>query len=205
MFTFKPGRLPAVWADFQGLLPLCPQQRGEGETPEGVRPVYRWVEGRSSTDSAGRTWSFTAIQCEEIHKEGSRSLWAWVTDLEVNPQTVVEVALQGGRQRWPIENQGVNIQKNSGLNLEHAYRHGAPWEAYYYLLQSAHILLQRVEKGSLLRQLAQAQGLPSALALFGSLKNMALRLLESVRHLHAPDQAYDAQQAAAMQIRLDSS
>jgi len=205
VFTFKEGRLPALWADFQGLLGLCPQQRVEWETPDGVRQVYRWVEGLSYTDSAGRTWTFTAIQCEETNKDGSTALWAWITDLEVNRQTVVEVALKGGRQRWHIENQGFNTQKNSGLNLEHAYSHGPQWEVYYYLLQIAHMLLQLVEKGSLLRQLAQAQGLPSAMALFGSLKNMAQRLLDSLRYLPWPDDAYDAQQAAAMQIRLDSS
>ncbi len=32
-------RLPAVWADFQSLLPLCPNHRLEHTTPEGVRQV----------------------------------------------------------------------------------------------------------------------------------------------------------------------
>jgi hypothetical protein len=205
VFTFKEGRLPAVWADFQGLLTLCPGQCVELVTPAGVRQVYRWVHGVSYTDSAGRTWSFTAIQCEEIGKDGSKALWAWVTDLEVNRDTVVEVATKGGRHRWHIENQGFNTQKNSGLNLEHAYSHGEQWAAYYYLLQIAHLLLQLVEKGSLLRQLAQAQGRRGALALYGSLKNMAQRLLESIRYLRWPEAAYDAQAAAAIQIRLDSS
>jgi hypothetical protein len=52
-----------------------------------------------------------------------KHLGAWLTQLEVNHATVVEVSLKGGRQRWHIENQGVNTQKNSGLNLEHAYSH----------------------------------------------------------------------------------
>ena len=39
----------------------------------------------------------------------------------------------------------------------------------------------------------------------GSLKNMAQRLLDSLRYLPWPDDASDAQQAAAMQIRRDSS
>jgi len=45
----------------------------------------------------------------------------------------------------------------------------------------------------------------SALALYGSLKNMAQRLLDSIRYLHWPEQAYDADAARRMQIRLDSS
>jgi hypothetical protein len=205
VYTFKPGRLPAVWADFQGLLRLCPEDRVELVTPAGVRQVYRWVHGLSYTDTQGRTWTFTGIQCEETFKDGSTALWAWVTDLEVNRDTVIEVATKGGRQRWHIENQGFNTQKNSGLNLEHAYSHGAQWAAYYYLLQIAHLLLQLLEKGSLLRQLAAEQGKKSALELFGSLKNMAQRLLESVRYLRWPGSAYDPAAARGMQIRLDSS
>jgi hypothetical protein len=204
VYSFKPGRLPAVWADFQGLLQLCPEQRVELVTPAGVRQVYRWVHGLSYTDSKGRTWTFTAIQCEETCPDGTAALWAWVTNLVVDRGTVVEVATKGGRQRWHIENQGFNTQKNSGLNLEHAYSHGPQWPAYYYLLQIAHLLLQLVEKGSLLRQLAAESG-KTPLQLFGSLKNMAERLRESVRFLRWPSAAYDAAAAGAIQIRLDSS
>jgi hypothetical protein len=204
IYTFKPGRLPAVWADFQGLLALCPEQRVELVTPAQVRQVYRWVHDLSYTDSAGRPWTFTAIQGEEIHADGTRGLWAWVTDLEVSHDTVIEVATKGGRHRWHLENQGFNTQKNSGLNLEHAYSHGASWAAYYFLLQIAHMLLQLVEKGSLLRQLA-AEVSRTPRQLFGSLKNMAQRLLESVRYRHWPETAYDTAAARRIQIRLDSS
>ena len=44
LYTFQPGRLPALWRDFQGLLSLCPDQRVELTTPQRVRQVYRWVK-----------------------------------------------------------------------------------------------------------------------------------------------------------------
>jgi len=66
------------------------------------------------------------------------------------------------------------------------------------------MLLQLVEKGSLLRQLAQQQSKPTAVELFGSLKNMAQRLLESLRYRRWQDEAFDAAAAARIQIRLDS-
>ncbi len=204
VFVFKPGRLPAVWADFQALLALCPEQYVELVTPAGVRQVYRWVNAVSYIDSDGRPWTFTALQCEEYPVEGPPTLWAWVTDLEVNRDTVVEVATKGGRQRWHIENQGFNTQKNSGLNLEHAYSHGEQWATYYYLLQIAHLLLQLVEKGSLLRQLAVEHGKQTALELFGSLKNMASRLLESVRFQRWGSLDIEGAEAGRRQIRLDS-
>ena len=124
--------------------------------------------------------------------------------MEVDRETVIAVATDGGRQRWRAENEGFNTQKNSGLNLEHAYSHTC-WQAYYFLLQIAHLLLQLVEKGSLLLHLAQEQGKRRAVDLFGSLKNMAQRLLESLRYRHWPDEVFDRAAAGAIQIRLDSS
>jgi hypothetical protein len=127
-----------------------------------------------------------------------------VTPLRVDRDTVAAVATRGGRERWREEDEGFNTQKNSGLNLEHAYSH-ENWAAYYFLLQIAPMLLQLVEKGSLLRQLAQQQGKRAAVALFGALKNMAQRLLGSLRYRHWEDEAFDAAAAARMQIRLNSS
>ena len=72
-------------------------------------------------------------------------------------------------------------------------------------MQIAHLLLQLVEKGSLLRHLAAEQGKRTAVELFGSLKNMAQRLLESLRYRHWPDEVFDPAAAGPIQIRLDSS
>jgi hypothetical protein len=204
VYVFKEGRLPSLWTEFQALLALCPEQCVEMWTPQGVYRVYRWVNDLSYTDSAGRQWKLSAIQCEETDKKGKKHLWSWLTDLEVNHQTVMEVAMKGGRQRWHIENQGFNTQKNSNLNLEHAYSHDEHWAVYYYLLQIAHLLLQLVEKGSLLLHLAQEQGKATAVALYGSLETMAQRLLESVRYLHWPEAVFKAG-GKRIQIRLDSS
>ena len=204
IYTFQPGRLPALWQDFQGLLQLCPENRVEWTTPDGIRQVYRWVNDLHYIDAAGRAWTFHAIHCREIRRDGTESEWAWVTSLEVGRETVVEVATNGGRERWRAENEGFNTQKNSGLNLEHAYSHTC-WAAYYFLLQIAHLLLQLVEKGSLLRRLAQEQGKRTAVELYGSLKNMAQRLLESLRYRHWPDEVFGGTGARPIQIRLDSS
>jgi hypothetical protein len=200
--VFKEGRLPALWRDFQGLLTLCPEQKVEVHTPQKVQQSYRWVNGLDYTDSDGRPWQLNAIQCDETHSDGTKGRWAWLTWLEVTAQTVAEVATQAGRQRWCIENQGFNVQKNSELNLEHAYSEGGHWSAYYHLLQIAHIMLQLLEKGSLLLRLAQEQGKRSAVALFGSLKNMADRLLESLRNLRWPEEAFAA---VRIQVRFDTS
>jgi len=205
LLVFQPGRLPSVWEDFQQLLALCPERRVEVELPDGTRQVYRWVNGLSYTDSAGRPWTFNALCCEETRPGAQTTTWAWATDLAVGRRTVVEIATRGGRQRWCIENEGFNTQKNSDLRLEHAYSHGAEQlKAFYYLLQIAHLMLQLLEKGSLLRQLAAEVG-KSPLELFGSVRNMARRLLESLRNRAWPAEAFSGAAAKKVQVRLDSS
>jgi hypothetical protein len=204
IYVFKEGRTPALWRDFRGLLELCPEQRVEVATPQRAHQVYRWVHDLDYVDSDKRSWQFNAIHCRETKKNGEVTEWSWVTRLEVNRATVQEVATRGGRERWREENEGFNTQKNSGLNLEHAYSH-KNWAAYYFLLQIAHMLLQLVEKGSLLRRLAVQQGKKTAVELFGALKNMAQRLLESLRYRLWEDEAFDAASSARIQIRLNSS
>ncbi len=75
---------------------------------------------------------------------------------------------------------------------------------YYYLLQIAHMIQQLVEAGSLLRNLAAEFG-RTPMQLFGSLKNLARRLLDAFRYMVLNDQAFDPLRAASIQIRLDSS
>jgi hypothetical protein len=204
VFTFKSGHMPAVWEDFQSLLKLCPENILERAVDGGVHQVYRWVHGLSYQDDQGRTWRFNAIECKET-VDGQTTRFAWITDLDVDARTVEEIATKGGRHRWHIENQGFNRQKNSGLNLEHVFSIDPEnLKAYYYLLQIAHMILQLVEAGSLLRKLAAEFG-RTPLQLFGSLKNLARRLLEAFRYIALNDQAFDPLRAASIQIRLDSS
>lgn len=204
IFTFKEGRTPDLWQDFMGMLSLVPENSLRLSLPKDIRQLYRWVNDINYIDSDGRLHTFNAILCRETTPTQEHT-FAWITDLEVNKDSVAAIANQGGRQRHKIENQGFNIQKNSGLNLEHAYSFDPDnIKAFYYLLQIAHIFLQLWEHGSLLKRLANAYR-TSPVRLFGSLKNMAKRLLECFRYFPIPDAAFDSSNAKRFQIRLDSS
>ncbi len=205
VYVFKPGSIPTLWQEFQQLLKLSPQNRLEVRTADGWKHVYRWVDELPYEDSAQRQWKLKAIEYKGEGPEGEQSEWAWLVgpELVVNTRTVERVVWGAGRPRWWEENQGFNVQKNSGLNLEHAYSEGEHFGAYYLLLQIAHIILQLLEKGSLLRQLAQQAGKRSAVHLLGSLKNIAEALVESLRNLAWPAEVFD--DPGPMQIRLDSS
>jgi hypothetical protein len=203
--TFKEGRTPALWQEYQALLAACPQNALRREWADGRVQQFRWVPQLDYEDSAGRRWKLNALECTETTSQGSRQYFAWLTALPVGKKTVEEIAQKGGRYRWKIENEGFNRQKSSGLNLEHVYSiDPEKWKSYYLLLQIAFVLVQLLERGSLLRRLAAELGRPFW-KLYGSLKNVARRLLDSVRYVAWEEVWFDAQQAKKMRIRLDSS
>lgn len=203
-FTFKEGRMPAVWREFQALLKLSPENILRVEHEDGVDQEYRWINGMSYQDSEKRTHEFNALQCKET-VDGKTTTFAWATDFKITEKNVILLAEKGGRIRSKIENEGFNTQKNSNLNLEHAYstkpEHA---KAYYYLLQIAHIILQLVEFGSLLRRVAKCRG-KTPVQLFGSLKNIARRLLEAFRFRLLCDEAFSTSAAAHIRISFDTS
>ena len=171
VFTFKAGHLPTAWADFQALLPLCPENCLRVTLPRGGQQVYRWVTGMAYVDTRQRVHTFQAIQCEET-VAGTTTTFAWMTNLPVTRDTVMAIAMKGGRRRWLIENQGFNLQKNSELNLEHAYSEDPDGlKTYYYLLQIAHTMLQLLEHGSLLHHLAADVGQDPGATLWQSQKH----------------------------------
>lgn len=198
VLTFKEGRTPALWQEFLSLLKLCPENRLVTHRPDKTRQTFRWANDLEHTDTEGRLHTVHALICEENGPQGKHT-FAWVTDFRVDQTNVCAIASQGGRVRCNIENQGFNIQKNSGLNLEHAYSTDPDlMKSYYYLLQIAHLFLQMFEMGSLLRRLAQDYN-TTPVGLFGSLKNIAKRLLECFRYFQLGGQAFEN---APGQIRL---
>jgi hypothetical protein len=194
--TFKEGSMPAMWQEFQTVRGLCPENRRTVRSPEWDRQTFAWVHDLSYVDDAGRPHRFNALQCEE--RKGERDgFFAWLTNFTIRPDNVATLANRGGRCRWKIENEGFNIQKNGGFNLEHAYGEGERQvKNYYVLLQIAHMILQMIEHGSLLGA--------DCRRLFGSLRNVARRLAESLRNRVIPPEDLDPLAAARIQIRLDS-
>jgi hypothetical protein len=202
VLTFKPGRTPSLWQDFAGLLKLSPNNRLKARLPDGTQQLYRWVNAMDYQDDEDRWHKVNALLLEES-SGGQKHTFAWLTDFPLRPNTVCAVAEQGGRIRSKIENQGFNLQKNSGLNLEHAYSEQPDvLKAFYYLLQIAHLFLQMFEMGSLLQHLAKDYDC-TPLQLFGSLKNLNQRFLECLRFFQLGEEAFAK---ASGQIRLmDSS
>ena len=100
--------------------------------------------------------------------------------------------------RWKIENEGFNVQKTGGYELEHAYtNHPNSAKVFYLLLQIAHLLAQLLYKANLLQR-----DFPNG---FGSAKNLAFRLLEAWRNIRVTQADITAVLQKRFQIRFDSS
>jgi len=195
--TFKEGSMPAVWKEYQTLLDLCPANRRCHTTEQGAVQRFAWVENLEYVDDQGRGQRFNAFQCHEQDGQNKR-FFAWLTNFRIGPENIVALGNRGGRCRWKIENEGFNTQKNGGFNLEHAYGTGdRQIKNYYVLLQIAHMILQLIECGSLLST--------DCKRLFGSLRNLARRLAESLRNRLIAPEATDPAAARSIQIRLNSS
>jgi hypothetical protein len=195
--TFKPGSIPTLWQEYQTLLPLCPPNKVIRKSTTGLRQTFAWVHDLEHIDDQKRHHRLHAFECRQQDQEQEHR-FAWLTNFRVESHTVAPLANGGGRCRWKIENQGFNIQKNGGFNLEHAYStKNRQIKNWYLLLQIAHMILQLMERGSLLTAACQK--------MFGSLRTLAKRLAESLRNYLIPREALDLAAAATIQIRLNSS
>ncbi len=167
-----------------------------------ITQQYRWVNAIYYQDSQYQKHYLNVVECLETKpdKQGRqpKTKFKWITDLEVSKQRVVELAHKAGRMRWKIENEGFNVQKNGGYNLEHAYTTNYnSSKIFYYLLQMAHILFQLVEKGSLLnKQFAHK---------CGSGKNLAFLILEAWRNAIISSDLLVEITKRRMQVRFDTS
>ena len=100
--------------------------------------------------------------------------------------------------RWKIENEGFNVQKTGGYELEHTYTNDPnSAKVFYLLLQIAHLLAQLLYKANLLER--------DFLDGLGSAKNLAFRLLEAWRNVRMDRTDITALLQKRFQIRFDSS
>ena len=111
--TFKEGRTPELWREFLALLKLRPEQKRTTTLPDKTRRVYRWVEQLPYIDSEKRSWTLGAILCEETSPTGQKTTFAWLTNLAVNPDSVIAIADQVGRLRQKSKTKASMFKKTA--------------------------------------------------------------------------------------------
>jgi len=204
MIVLKDDDLPSVNEEFDALSKLQPENRLAWRTGKEaqIKQVFRWVDDIAYVDSLKKEHTLSAIECLETKpdKEGQKKTtkFKWVTNCHVSYKNVTTLSNDGGRMRWKIENEGFNVQKRGGYELEHAYTNNPnSAKVFYFLLQIAHLLAQLLYKASLLKR-----DFPGG---FGSAKNLAFRLLEAWRNARITKADIAITFQKRFQIRFDSS
>ena len=189
IITFKEGSMPEVYGEYESIRKLHPENHLEHDC-ENVRQQYYWAPDVLQYKG---TSNANVLECME-EKADKKTRFVWLTNFELNKENVKEIG-GGGRLRWKIENEGFNTQKNGGYKLEHPYsEHIVALKNFYLLLQIAHIISQLMERGSLLMEEIKKS--------FGSIRNFAKRLLESLRTSVFDTTEIQAIHTSKFQIRL---
>ena len=80
-------------------------------------------------------------------KKDTETEFMWITSFEITEKNKKEL-IHYGRQRWKIENEGFNMQKNGTFDIEHIYSMNYnAMKAHYFFIQFAHTIRQLLEKG----------------------------------------------------------
>jgi hypothetical protein len=204
MIVLKDDDLPSVNEEFEALSKLQPENRLVWHTGQQaqLKQAFRWADDIAYIDSEKKEHTLSVIECLETKpdKEGAKQTtkFKWVTNCRVSCKNVTTLSNDGGRMRWKIENEGFNVQKTGGYELEHAYTNDPnSAKVFYLLLQIAHLLAQLLYKATLLKR--------DFLEGLGSAKNLAFRLLEAWRNVRMDPTDLTAFLQKRFQIRFDSS
>ena len=172
IITFKEGSMSERFPEAVSLANMQTENRLKVRQPDRLQQ-FAWAEELPIAE-----FTPNVLFCYERPKKGEARQFVWLTNFHLSRYNVEKIANNGGRLRWKVENEGFNVQKNNGYEMEHPYsEHANGFRIFYILLLMAHIITQLILHGSLIRSLCRT---------FGSAKNFARRLAESLRNHAAP-------------------
>lgn len=159
MFRLKSDKLKTVNQDFDGLISI-----NSGSNHKGYFVV---------NDYQYNQYKFNIIRFVEHIKCKKDKIFTFITSLSVTDNNVKTLIMMG-RQRWKIENNGFNNQKNILFNISHmcSLNYNA-MKAHYFFTQFAHTIRQLLDLGSTLVKSFQ-----------GKIKEISFAILNELISLH---------------------
>jgi len=169
IFTLKEGAQPSITKDYHWLKDGGAGTYIGGILNEGGCGCYINHVG----EVTGKTETFNVFEYSYTKKEKGREtgrLLMWATNIEITKRNLAEI-ISSARDRWKIENEGFNNQKNGIYKIEHVNSHNSnAMKNHYILTQIADILMQLyLGCNKLVKAIGQ------------SIKNTSSLLLESFR------------------------
>ena len=140
LFRVKEGRQEKLMEDFDDLLKYIEADstvRNVISEENGIGKFVNHVE-----HVTGKKETCNMIRYLYTDGEGTKKTFTWVTDITITKKNAVDL-IKAGRDRWIIENQGFNCQKNGIYDLEHhCSLDYTAMKNHYLLIQISHMLMQ---------------------------------------------------------------
>lgn len=149
ILTFKEGCLKSVWEEVNSIYRL-----EEADFKQSRTLNHKFTE--TSMFIANLEYlQYKLHWCEytrDYIDSEKKERFVHVTNINITKENVWDISYFG-RLRWKIENEGFNIQKNNGYNLQHKYaeKDFNAMQNYYQLLQVAHLINQLVERSQMVQ------------------------------------------------------
>lgn len=135
IFNLKKDRLKNIYESFEDNINY------ENETN---KPNYYLSNGIEFNNHI-----LCAFRYLEIKKKKTTT-FNYISNLNVTNNNIEKIVAMG-RNRWKIENEGFNLQKNGTFNISHlCSRNENALKIHYYFIQIAHTIRQLLEFGSIL-------------------------------------------------------
>jgi len=145
IITFKEGNLKTVWEDFNGFFENRKSAiGGKLELNEIIakETMYRWMNKVEYAE-------FGLNILAKYFKE--KLVRAFITNLKITSENLLRIESYG-QLRWKIENEGFDVQKHHGYNLEHLYtKKPNGMKVVYLLIQVAHMINQLFLRADILK------------------------------------------------------
>lgn len=164
LIRFKKGSIKSVAEEFKVLSNLEDSNEKEIEEDK-IYQKYKWVN-----DIFYKGHNLNLLELIET-KKNETNKFVFISSIRINSKNVESIG-KFGRKRWKIENEGFNVQKNQGYELEHLYsRDQNGMKNHYLLIQIAHMIRQLYDSGVKILKLLKT-----------SIKKMSSLLLEDFRN-----------------------
>jgi hypothetical protein len=138
IIRFKDGSIPTIAEEFRNIIKL---QNSNGKD-------IKWVNEIDYNENKVNVFEFNKKIKNNDETTEKTTNFKWITNIEIRDKNVIEL-IQTGRQRWKIENEGFNIQKNLRYDITHAnsLNYNA-MKNHYLLTQISDIFLQLYTAGN---------------------------------------------------------
>ena len=130
IIRFKKGAIPSLYEEFEKVV---------AEGNESSQSNYEFVTGLDYEEEKVNVIKYTDVK--------KNTEFVYITDLPIRDENIEET-INVGRNRWKMENEGFNMQKNGTFDIGHLYsRNQTAIKVHYLLIQLAHMLRQMLENG----------------------------------------------------------